>query len=102
MDLQSFKVKNDYAKGIGSGIFEYQNLSDLEKVLFLEHNVTELIALLKRKNNAIKEMDEQMTRIIEDKEESKVVKALKAEITNNQRSIKQYKDLITRMTGTNK
>lgn len=93
MDLQIFKEKNDYKTGKGSGIFEYRNLRDFEKVLFLEHNVKELIELLKRKNKYISEVLDQLGRVIEDNEESRQVKALKAEITNNQRVIKKYKTL---------
>lgn len=94
MDLSQFKIKNDKNNGVvGSGIFEYRNLRDFEKVLFLEHNVNELIALLKRKNNHIKEVHEQLNRIIEEYEDSRQVKALKAEITSNQRVIAKYKNL---------
>jgi hypothetical protein len=93
MDLQIFKEKNNNKAGKGSGIFEYSNLRDFEKVLFLELNVKELIQLLKRKDNYIKEVLEQLDRVIEDNEESRQVKALKAEITNNQRVILKYKTL---------
>lgn len=94
MDLTVFKVKNDKKNKIaGSGIFEYRNLRDFEKVLFLEHNVNELIELLKRKNNHIKEVHEQLNRVIGEYEDSRQVKALKAEITSNHRVIAKYKAL---------
>ena len=94
MDLTYFKTKNDKNNKIaGSGIFEYRNLRDFEKVLFLEHQVKGLIDLLKRKNNHIVELNEQIDRIIENQEESKQVIALKAEITSNHRVIKKWKDM---------
>lgn len=95
MDLQIFKEKNsEYS---GSGIFEYRNLTDFEKILFLEHNVKELITLVKRKNNVIIEVTKQLDRVIEDYDESKQIKALKAEITNNLRNITKYKQTIEQM-----
>lgn len=57
----------------------------------MEHNVKELIALLKRKDNYIKELRDQLDRVIDNYDETKQIKALKAEITNNQRSIAKYK-----------
>lgn len=94
MDTDHFKIKNDKNNGVvGSGIFEYRNLRDFEKVLFLEHQVKGLLDLLKRKNNHIVELGEQIDRIIENNEESKQVIALKAEITSNQRVIKKWKNM---------
>lgn len=99
MDLKQFTEKNDKKNGNpGSGIFEYRNLRDYEKVLFLEHNVKELIELLKRKNNHILELNEQIDRVIDNYEDSKQVKALKAEITNNLRIIKKQKETIALLT----
>jgi len=99
MDLKVFTEKNDMKNGVpGSGIFEYRNLRDFEKVLFLEHNVKELIDLLKRKNTHIIEVNEQLDRVIENYQESNQVKALKAEITNNLRLIKKYKDQVELLT----
>lgn len=88
MDLSKFKERS------ASDIFVYKNLRDFEKVLFLEHNVKELIKLLKRKNNFISELNEQLNKVIEEQEESKKVKALKAEITSNHRVISKYKKLL--------
>lgn len=79
MDLKVFREKNDNKAGKGSGIFEYRNLRDFEKVLFLEHNVKELIELLKLKDNYIKE-----------------------QITNNQRIILKYKTLYKEQLEKNK
>ncbi len=94
MESNHFKIKNDRENKIaGSGIFEYRNLRDFEKLLFLEHQVKGLLDLLKRKNNHIVELGEQIDRIIENNEESKQVIALKAEITSNQRVIKKWKDM---------
>ena len=99
MDLKVFTEKNDMKNGNpGSGIFEYRNLRDFEKVLFLEHNVKELIELLKRKNTHILELNDQINRIIENYEESRQITALKAEITNNLRIIKKHKETIALLT----
>ena len=86
MDLSKYKRT-------ASDIFVYKNLRDFEKVLFLEHNVSGLILLLKKKNKHIIELCQQIERIIEENEESKKILALKAEITNNQRVILKYKKL---------
>jgi hypothetical protein len=99
MDLKIFTEKNDRKNGnVGSGIFEYRNLRDFEKVLFLEHNVTELIDLLKRKNNHILDLSLQLDRVIDNYEESRQVKALKAEISNNLRVIREHKKTIELLT----
>lgn len=93
MDLTVFKEKNDRKNGIGSDIFEYRNLTDFEKILFLEHNVKELIELLKKKDNHIKELDAQFDRIILEYDETRQVKALKSQVTQNLAIIKKYKTL---------
>ena len=87
MNLQQFRDVHD------SEIFVYKNLRDFEKILFLEHQVNELITLIKRKNKYIKELDEQLQRAIEFNEENRQIIALKAEITNNHRIIRKYKQL---------
>lgn len=87
MDLSKFRTASD--------IFVYKNLRDFEKVLFLEHNVKELITLLKRKDNFIKEIQSQLDRVITEYEEGRQIKALKAEITSNQRVIAKYKKLLS-------
>jgi len=93
MELKNFRVKNDKKNGVvGSGIFEYRNLIDFEKVLFLEHNVKELIELLKRKDNHIKDLNEQLSRIIDENEESTKVKGLRHQITLNLETIRKYKN----------
>lgn len=94
MDLTIFKEKNDKDNGVvGSGIFEYRKLREFEKVLFLEHNVKELIGVIKRKNNHISEVESQLVRVIDDYEESKQVAELKRQVTLSQGLIKKYKDL---------
>lgn len=94
MDLNFFRTKNDRKNKVeGSGIFEYRNLRDFEKVLFLEHQVKGLIDLLKRKNRYIVELNDQIDRVIENKEESKQVIALKSEVNSNLRIIKKWKDM---------
>jgi len=93
MELKNFRVKNDKKSGVvGSGIFEYRNLIDFEKVLFLEHNVKELIELLKRKDNHIKDLNEQLSRVIDENEESTKVKGLRHQITLNLETIRKYKN----------
>lgn len=94
MEQQIFKEKNDRVNGVeGSGIFQYRNLREFEKVLFLEHQVKGLIDLLKRKDNHIQEIMEQMDRVIEENSEGKKEKALKAEISSNHRVIVKWKTL---------
>ena len=94
MESNHFKIKNDRENKIaGSGIFEYRNLRDFEKLLFLEHQVKGLLDLLKRKNTHIGELNDQIDRIIANHEESKQVIALKAEITSNHRVIKKWKEM---------
>ena len=102
MDLKIFKKKNDKQTGEGSDIFEYQRLRDFEKVLFLEYQVKELIVLLKRKDNHIKNLNIEMEKLIEDYVESKQVKSLKEQITANQKTIKKYKDLFNEQLQKNK
>lgn len=94
MDLSKFRT--------ASNIFVYKNLRDFEKVLFLEHNVKELIALLKRKDKFIKEVQDQLERVITEHEDNKQVKALRAEIANNHRVITKYKKLLAEQIEKNK
>jgi hypothetical protein len=89
MDLSHFRKKNDIKTGEGSGIFEYRNLREFEKVLFLEHNVKELIELLKRKDEHIKKLND----VIHNNEDSSKVKRMKQTITDNLATIKKYKTL---------
>lgn len=74
-------------------MFNFFKKTDYEHRLFLQHQTKELLNLVKRKNNHIKALEEQIGRIIEGYTESMQLKALKAQITENQRVIKKYKDL---------
>ena len=113
MDLEQFKEPNDYAKGKGSGIFQYGNLTTFEKMLFLQYNVTELITLLKRKNVHIKKLEEVIVRnfdegyvkdielVDEDDSDSARNRKLKAEIAKLHKLVdsqrKSYKKLLDKL-----
>lgn len=88
-----FTEKTDLSKGTGSGMFEFYNKTNFEKILFLQHQVTELVRVVAKKNSHIQKLEEQLGRAIEYNTESAKVTALKAQITHNNEVIKKYKTL---------
>lgn len=93
MDLTVFKEKNDRKNGIGSDIFEYHNLTDFEKILFLEHNVNDLISLLKKKDSYIKQLQGKLENIKNERDPELHIARLKRENTRTQETIRKLKAL---------